>query len=646
MSEHGLDVPRFVGELSSADFLELLEQLPDGLLIVDDRGEIKFLNRRVEEMLGYSRDELIGVSVDTLLPAQLRDHHVELRSEFVRSPTIRPMGSGRELVAECKNGEHLAVEVSLSPFGSDRSPNVVAIVRDVTVQRSVSAERKRNSDLFRALFDQAPVAMALTTLSSSGQQTVLRANESLANLVGVPLDEMSGAALARFTHPDEQAADKRLADEMILEGKPLVREKRYVKADGSALWGELHAVAIVDDSGHVSRMVAHIVDITDRKRSQLTKERQSRLWESLATFSTSLFDDRFADVLALLTEQVRDLFQADASFVVACPHEKAVLDVRGVSGLIQVGNGGGSDGPVLPDDAEDQRLFHDLQMVASTGEAWNVDAIRLDTRWFVATEEIVRGHALLAPVHDGDGSFVVAVLRSEVGQSFDEEERELLSRFVKQAQLVIEVAERRRNERRVAILEDRHRIARDLHDRVVGRLFATGIRLQGLISIGDPVVRDEANRAVEEIDLAITDLRQSIFSLMHADEHVGIEAVRSLLRRTLAEKEGLGFDLEFFADGPDVSLSRVTVDHLVAVLSESVVNAHRHSRCALVKVEFVNDAKTVTLRVSDDGEGFVPGFSAGNGLKSLLGRAQELGGTFEVSSAPSEGTSVSWRVPV
>lgn len=644
MSTH-YEQPPFLTDLGSSDFVELIEQLPDGLLIVDAFGEIKFLNRRLEEMLGYSRTELIGASVDSLLPVGLRDRHAGLRSGFIRSPTIRPMGSGFELVAECKNGEPLAVEISLSPFGGNDSTNVVAIVRDVTVQRSIAEERKRNSDLFRALFDQAPVAMALTTLSSSGQQTVLRANESLAKLVGVPLDEMRGAALARFTHPDDQAADKKLADEMILEGKPLVREKRYVKADGSALWGELHAVAIVDDTGQVSRMVAHIVDITDRKRSQVTKERQSRLWESLATFSTSLFGDRFADVLGVVAEQARQLFQADGCVVVAAPHEKTMFDVRGVSGSIQVAHDRG-DRSLESEDFESHRLFRDLELVASTGKARIVDAIDLDPKWFVASEEINNGSALMAPVHDGEDLFVVAVIRSVGREPFDEEESELLSRFVEQAQLVIEVADRRRHERRVAILEDRHRIARDLHDRVVGRLFATGIRLQGLISIGDPVVRDEANRAVEAIDLAITDLRQSIFSLMHADEQVRIDAVRELLRRTLFEKKGFGFEVEFFAEGPDINVSRVAVDHLVAVLSESVVNAHRHAQCGLVKVEFTNDTKAVSLRVTDDGVGFVPGFSSGNGLGSLLGRAQELGGAFEVNSAPNKGTSISWRVPV
>ena len=634
------DMP-FVEHLSSEEFVELLEQLPDGLLIVNERGEIQYVNRRLESMLGYSRSELFGASVDELIPASVRSRHADLRDAFVRSPTIRPMGSGRELVAQCKDGQLLAVEVSLSPFGRGTSADVMAIVRDVTVQRKVAEERRQNADLFRALFDQAPVAMALTTLASSGQQTVLRANESLASLVGVPLDEMRGIALTRFTHPDEQAADKRLADEMILEGKPLVRERRYLKADGSAIWGELHAVAIVDEAGTVSRMVAHIVDITDRKRSQLTKERQSRLWESLATFSTSLFGDRFADVLGELAERIRELFSADASFVVAAPVEPGVVDVRSVSGAIRVVTEirGGIRKPSMP-------LLEWTSKVAASGDAMRVSSIGLDAEWFGTSDLVARGPGLLAPVHDGDGSFVVVVVRSVDGDPFDDEERELLSRFVKQAQLVIEVSDRRRHERRVAILEDRHRIARDLHDRVVGRLFATGIRLQGLMSIGESTIYDEANRAVEEIDLAITDLRQSIFSLIHADEQIGIEGVRNLLRRTLMEKQGLGFDLDFVADGPEIALSRVAVDHLVAVVSESVVNAHRHAQCGRVKVELNNDSKTVLLRVTDDGRGFTPGYSSGNGLSSLLGRAQELGGTFEVSTSPNQGTSVAWRIPV
>jgi PAS domain S-box-containing protein len=621
----------------SMDLVAVVEQLPDGLLLADSDGVVRLVNHRLEEMLGFARGELVGQPVEALLPEGVRDRHVGLRDSFISSPAVRPMGSGRELVARCKSGKLLAVEVSLSPLHGGDQPLIIAIVRDVTVQRQIAEERKRNADLFRALFDQAPIAMALTSLERPDEREILRANLSLSQLFGVPLVELRGQTIAAFTHPEERDTDTAIAQAMLVGGQPIVREKRYIRGDGTSFWGELHAVALADETGRFTQSVAHIIDIDGRKLAQSQRERQTRLWETLAAFSTDLFGDPAADVLRVLSTKAMELLEADAVLVTGAEDDSDHVEVRGYTGSIQV-----------PSLISANALFGHLRGALNTQQAIRVELASedLDPAWMRTPDGQVMTHAVLSPFETEAGSYVLSAFRIAGRDEFDDDEVQLLTRFVEHARLVVEVAERRRQERRMAVLEDRQRIARDLHDRVVGRLFATGLGLQGLISIGGPAVREQADRAVEEIDHAIADLRHAIFSLMHADERVTIGALRRLVRRTLAEKESLGFEIGFDGGGPDVVVDPVVVDHVMAVVNEAVVNAHRHARCTKVEVHLSNDADNVTLRVTDNGVGFTPGISPGNGLSSLLERARGLGGSCELDSTPGQGTSVVWQVPL
>ncbi len=158
-----------------------------------------------------------------------------------------------------------------------------------------------------------------------------------------------------------------------------------------------------------------------------------------------------------------------------------------------------------------------------------------------------------------------------------------------------------RHEDRVAVREDRLRIARDLHDRVIGRLFAAGLLLQQLLANVKPAVREQVESALEEIDHAISDLRRAVFILMLTDEHVTIAELRRLISRTLAEKECLGFDIRFESDGPDMSVTLPIVDELFEVLNLAMSNVHRHARTTEVVVQLSNDASEISLYVTDDG---------------------------------------------
>jgi rsbT co-antagonist protein RsbR len=124
-------------------FRRLIEAAPDGMLITDQNGVILLVNQQLEELFGYNRAELIGQSVDILLPERLRGDHIHQRVRYMADPHTRPMGFGLDLLGQRKNGEEFSVEISLSPLESDDGMQVICSIRDSTARKQAEAERSR-----------------------------------------------------------------------------------------------------------------------------------------------------------------------------------------------------------------------------------------------------------------------------------------------------------------------------------------------------------------------------------------------------------------------------------------------------------------------------------------------------------------------
>jgi signal transduction histidine kinase len=221
---------------------------------------------------------------------------------------------------------------------------------------------------------------------------------------------------------------------------------------------------------------------------------------------------------------------------------------------------------------------------------------------------------------------------------------QLPAAFAEQAALALQVSRARSDQERLAVLEDRDRIGRDLHDLVIQRLFATGLTLQGTARMVDrPEVSDRLERTVDELDATIRDIRRSIFALGTGDAAADVQTeVSRLVHRaasTLKFRPGLRLV------GP--VRSRVTPEvapHLLAVLAETLSNAGRHAHATKVDVE-LDVSDLVRLTVTDDGRG-LPDEVTESGLRNLRERAERLGGRCEVRSERDHGTTVVWEVPV
>ena len=229
---------------------------------------------------------------------------------------------------------------------------------------------------------------------------------------------------------------------------------------------------------------------------------------------------------------------------------------------------------------------------------------------------------------------------------FTDIDEELVVALAAAAGVAIENARLHLKVQELALLEDRERIARDLHDTVIQRLFATGLRLQGAARLSQrPEVTERITQAIDDLDLTVKHIRTAIFGLEASRRAAG--GLRQRVLALTSESAGaLGFEPHVVFDGPLDSIPDHIAAEVLAVLREALTNVARHARASRVDVDLAADGDIV-LRVVDDGRGPPderrPG---GRGLANMEARAASLGGAVHVARGPEGGAVIEWRVPI
>jgi signal transduction histidine kinase len=286
--------------------------------------------------------------------------------------------------------------------------------------------------------------------------------------------------------------------------------------------------------------------------------------------------------------------------------------------------------------------------VLNTGEAVTLQDFAHDERVAPAAQEHMRlGPAIILPLGaPGNVRGVFTVGRGPGGLPLPPQAMDMVATFAAQAGIALELAEHRTDVERLAVLQDRDRIARDLHDLVIQRLYATGMSLQGAMPlISRPEARDRVSSAVDALDETIREIRSTIFSLQdHGDAKQ--RGLRSEIFDIVDEMTApLGFAPSLRLVGPlDEEVPGMVGEHLLGALREALSNAARHAGATRVDVTVETGAELV-LRVSDDGAG-LGSATRRSGLANLAERAAELGGSLGITEAEGGGTRLNWRVPL
>jgi len=366
-----------------------------------------------------------------------------------------------------------------------------------------------------------------------------------------------------------------------------------------------------------------------------TRLRQQWLEASAEIRSELLSGATDDDALNLIAQRAMELTGSDAALIVLGPDpESGDFTVRGHCGpdrAALVGRRIGGDDPLLREVLDSRAAVlapssGTLLGGAETAEYGPTVAVPL------RSQEVVNG--------------VLVAFRLPRGSPFLPGEVPLLTSFADQATLAMELGEKNRALRKLDVLADRDRIARDLHDHVIQRLFASGMQLQGTIRRStDPEVRDRLAHVVDELDTTVRELRTAIFDLQTAGEGPAGGLGRRLLDTAAEAAAGSGMAPSVRISGPIDSLVPPEVGtHAVAVVREAVSNVVRHAEASRVTVT-VEAGQDFQIEVVDDGVGFDPD-AARSGLHNLEQRARECGGECSVSPATVRGTRLSWRVPL
>ena len=218
--------------------------------------------------------------------------------------------------------------------------------------------------------------------------------------------------------------------------------------------------------------------------------------------------------------------------------------------------------------------------------------------------------------------------------------------FASAAGVVLDLGRIRVELEDLQMVSEHERIARDLHDTVIQRLFGIGMGLQSLQRRADPSLAERIDSSVQALDTVIRDIRETIFDLNRGPS-AGPDLRQRVADVVSEARDHFGFDPKVTYRGPvENAIDEGVAVHLLAVLREALSNAVRHSEATDIQVEIRADATFVVLSVVDNGIGMAPDRRSGSGLGNMSERARLLGGRMEISPAQPRGTALEWRVPV
>ncbi len=618
-------------EAALARLAGLLDLVPDGIVVVDlDARVVTEVNHAATDLLGYERAELVGMPVARLQPPAAEgggpDH-----------PAL--LSDGRRLHRQSlltRDGTLLACEVHATRVDGPDGSHLVNVVRDVR-ERMALEERVRTSEAtLRAIFEQVPVGIAITRVESSGRRTVERTNSAFTTVFGYPDGALSG------TDPAALWAAEDLPRADSLSGRALGGElteyagvRRFVRRDGTAVWVDTAAVRMgVDENG--TRFLVRVVDITKRLDAQRATARAATVTQCVADVARAALERRPEGVVfERIATGVMESLEAETAALLLVGTENEVGHEWGAA----VGELAGPLAAALETDTDGTLLT-----LLTPRTAFAVPTPSTDL-----PEPFVGSAGPLAVTPFGTDESppfgALVACRAPGRDPFDPTDLEVLARLAGETQVALHLSRARADQQRLSVLEERQRIARELHDTVIQDVIAIGMQISADIDAEtDPARQERDLERVTQLEGVTRNLRRAVFELRSSTHRSSTatdvtDAVSEATRM-------LGHVPAVIFTGPVDEVPEPVAGDLLAALREALVNVARHADARTTAVSVTVAEGVVTLTVDDDGVGPPPHRRTGYGLGYVEDRARRHGGRLFLGPGPVVGTRFVWSCPL
>jgi signal transduction histidine kinase len=408
---------------------------------------------------------------------------------------------------------------------------------------------------------------------------------------------------------------------------------------GNLYLSEAAAGEFSADDEEVVRALAATAGVVIENARLFEESRRRQEWlQASMQITRQLLAAEGEEPLALIARQARQMADADLVSVVLPTPDGTRL-------MVEVAAGEGAEeltGYIYPIEDTMAGLAFESGRPVLLGDA------TADTRFHVHLAEVMHvGPVMVVPLFGTERNRGALTLGRRHGRHrFNEADLEMATTFANHAAIALELADARADQQRMVLLEDRDRIARDLHDHVIQRLFATGLTLQG-IAAGLPDARGERlTNLVTDVDSTIAQIRTSIFGLRgHLGPQMG--TTRSRILEVVGEVTPLlpGEPRVRFSGAIDALVPADVVDDLTAVVREALSNVGRHAKAAHADLALAVTPERLVLEVVDDGIGIAEDITP-SGLANLRRRAEHYGGSMTVTPHTPRGTRLTWTIPL
>ena len=510
-------------------------------------------------------------------------------------------------------------------LAGDEKSLTVASVRDITRhrerERALQASNERERRIVESVSDYAIFALDVDGHVSTWNGGAERIN-------GYQAKDVLGANFALFYPAEERSAGtpRRHLEEAATEGHTAYEGWRLRK-DGSRFWATVVVSAMHDADGRLMGFSKITRDVTEER---LTETRIAALL-TIAQAVLSGHPDAVPQLVASLGRQIVDA--DDGLLLIPDDDQSLDLSVRGFDGHRTSALSAASHIRWPPGPFRHAQTFADL-----------IELSGIDPQLGVLS-----GPGIAVPLDASDRLLGMLLLTRRPGRArMTQADVDRLRPFASQVAIVLQYMRMRQELEAMVLYQDRQRIGRELHDGAIQTLFAAAMGLHGLMQMSPtPVLRKGLDQAVLQIDEVIRSLRDYVFALrVDSPGRFGLEGTLRRMAARVDQESGITCVVD--ADPALAARLGAQSGDIEQIVRESLSNVARHAQATTCRVGLREDGEFVSLIIDDDGAGFDPAAvdRAGWGLRNLHERATALGGTFELTSQPGEGTTVTIRFPV